>query len=84
MPNSLFQETYLAKHMQKHSDRPDKRPPVGMNQGGVPGANAGQVGHGGGHGGVGGQNNLVNFPTLLVRDPAELSPDRTDSKVAFL
>ena len=34
--------------------------------------------------GIGGQNNLVNFPTLLVRDPAELSPDRTDSKVAFL
>ena len=31
--------------------------------------------------GIGGQNNLVNFPTLLVRDPAELSPDRTDSKV---
>merc|ERR1712073_51548 len=30
--------------------------------------------------GIGGQNNLVNFPTLLVRDPAELSPDRTDSK----
>ena len=59
MPHSIFQETYLAKHMQKHSDRPDKRPPVGMNQGGVPGgANAGQVGHGGGHGGVGGQNNL--------------------------
>ena len=44
--------------MQKHSDRPDKRPPVGMNQGGVPGANAGPVGHGGGGHGVGGQNNI--------------------------
>ena len=54
----ILQETYLAKHMQKHSDRPDKRPPVGMNQGGVPGtANTGPVGHGGGHG-VGGQNNI--------------------------
>merc|ERR1711878_87280 len=30
--------------------------------------------------GIGDQNNLANFPTLLVRDPAELSPDRTDSK----
>ena len=55
-----WQETYLAKHMQKHSDRPDKRPPVSMNQGGVAGAAAvpGAGGHGGTHGGGGGQNNL--------------------------
>ena len=25
---SYTQETYLAKHMQKHSDRVDKRPPI--------------------------------------------------------
>jgi hypothetical protein len=54
----LFQETYLAKHMQKHSDRPDKRPPIADH---VPGqtVNPGVHGAGGGHNLSGANQNVT-------------------------
>ncbi|XP_046804657.1 zinc finger protein rotund isoform X2 [Lucilia cuprina] len=66
---SYTQETYLNKHMQKHSERTDKRPPIvatnaGSNSAtgtGTAGVGGGGSGGGGGHPGTGNQHNRNNI-----------------------
>ncbi len=72
---SYTQETYLAKHMQKHSDRPDKRPPIGSAAAAAAAAAAAgannNAAHGGGGGGGGAtHHNSAASPTATSHSQA--------------